>query len=281
MDERPAAGASNISPMKKSNPPTVNKTKTNPPAPRVAWSGWKAVRWFAAEFLVVASGVVVALALGARVQQNRDQEVERAYLEQLQVDLRASETGLDSLMELHSARRDCANRVLRFFWGAPLVPKDSLMYFFGLPRSTLRYHPLMGTAKSLVNTGTTIQLTNVPLRSSIVSYIDELEGMVDDINRYEETYFRPSVNTLARHADLILVDPFMGMDSTRFPYRDIPTGELRNPFPIGLAAVLNDREVYAGYYALHLAHRNITYRYKAMLEETRELRGRVDSALVE
>jgi hypothetical protein len=265
--------------MKKPNAPAVKAPISNSPAPRTSWSGWKAVRWFAAEFLVVASGVVVALALGAKVQEGRDAAVERAYLEQLQVDLTTSELELDSLVDFHGIRRDAANRVLHFFWGSPLEPADSLLTFFAMPRSMRRYHPLMGTVRSLVSTGSTIRLTDVPLRSSMVAYIDNVEGYVDDINRYEETYFRPSVMALARNADLLLIDPFMGRDSKRFPYNDIPLDQRTNPFPMRLQEVLKDREVYAGYYTLHLAHRNISWRYSIMLEETTALRVQVDSAL--
>src|SRR5688572_25817782 len=44
-------------------------------------SGWRArVRWFAAEFLVVVTGVLVALALQAWYEDRQDRDRETAYL---------------------------------------------------------------------------------------------------------------------------------------------------------------------------------------------------------
>lgn len=61
---------------------------------------WHRLRWFLSEFLVIVAGVLVALAVNAWWQGRQDRQVEIAYLQQLQLDLDASNQTLDETYRL-------------------------------------------------------------------------------------------------------------------------------------------------------------------------------------
>ena len=57
------------------------------------------LRWFGAEFLVVVSGILMALALQAAYQSQEDAAAERVYLTQLDADLQETERTLQQALD--------------------------------------------------------------------------------------------------------------------------------------------------------------------------------------
>jgi len=239
--------------------------------------GWKSrLRWFLAEFLVVVAGVLVALALTSWAQDRRNLEREQAYLRQLNADLQTSERILGETGELMNLRAEATARVLHRFWLENPVADDAFRDDLQLPRSTLRVRPVLGTAEALISSGDLNLIRSDALRAQLMAYVDSMKAGLEDISRYDETYFRTAATTLREGPDLVQFSKYRTQEDRLRPRPNVVE---RVPFPTTLAAMLNDRSVYNGYNALLIAHRNQAWRYGEMLEETRALRERVDAAI--
>ena len=122
------------------------------PDPSVSMPTWASrMRWFGAEFLVVLTGVLVALAFNAWWGTRQDQRREENYLRQIHAELLrteeelAVEVGLAEEMFVKAARLHAA-----FFATAP-VSSDSLDRWLELNHADPE--PLLGTLRAIVSTG--------------------------------------------------------------------------------------------------------------------------------
>lgn len=239
--------------------------------------GWKfRLRWFLAEFLVVVAGVMVALALTSWAQDRRNLEREQAYLRQLSADLKASEGILDKATTGLTEQAEASARVLHRFWQKNPVADDAFRDDLQLPRGARRVRPVLGTAEALIFSGDLNLIRSDALRAQLMAYVESTKANLEDINRFDETYFRTAVTTLREGPDLVQFSKYRTQEDRLRPRPNVVE---RVPFPTTLAAMLNDRTVYDGYNALLIAHRNQAWRYGEMLEETRALRERVDAAI--
>jgi type II secretory pathway pseudopilin PulG len=255
--------------------------KSPPPAPSphvtVAGRGWKsALRWFAAEFVVVVAGILVALAVSSWAQQQQENKREQAYLRQLSADLQTSEKQLGEAVGLFDLRAQAAARVLHRFWRNDLSVDDALSNDLGLPRSTRRFRPVLGTAEALTTSGDLNLIRSDPLRAQIVAYLESMKTTLEDINRYDETYYRPAMNKLYAGPDLY---QFVNFKSKEYNVLPRPEQIERVPFPTTLPEMLRDRRVYDGYNSLLVAHRNQSDCYRDMLEQSKALRASVEAAI--
>lgn len=234
------------------------------------------LRWFLAEFLVVVSGVLVALALSSMAQDRRDRGREQAYLQQLSMDLASNMTGLRERMESTRERSDASARVLHRFWQDDPQVDEDLVRDLSLPRGTARYRPTLGTAEALISTGDLNLIRSTSLRAALLAHVEAVNFKLADIVRYEETYYRPAVDSLYRGPDIYQFATFRDPNELRRPR---PFVVERVPFPSPLAAMLRDRTVYDGYNQLLVAHRNSSVLYEQLLEETGALKAQVDAEI--
>jgi len=234
------------------------------------------LRWFLAEFLVVVSGVLVALALSSWAQDRSDDKREHAYLRQLSADLRASESILAEASQMMDLRAAASARVLHRFWTTNPRLDDEFRDDLALPRSTRRVRPVLGTTEALVATGDIKLIRSDALRVQLLVYLESMKASLEDIGRYDETYYRPAVQGLVAGPDLL---QFLAPHTEDDRLRSRPNVVERVPFPATLREFLDNRAVYDGYLKLLVAHRNQSARYAEMLEETRALRERVDAAV--
>lgn len=285
-------------------PPPV---ESSPPRWRLRLSrlDWRPrVRWFVAEFLVVVIGILVALALNAWWQGRQNATREQAYLRQLHADLLASEGTLEATAGFFRERAHAAASVSHTFWRIESPAKDSLVHWLWNPLTSARVRPVLGTARALVSSGDLDLIRSDSIRSGILDYLESVEAHLEDIRRFDETYYREGVLVLGSIVDVgALVEMIHGGESDRecvdgrqgiFRIRPsplgtprsrrcglqaFPFGERRAPFPLDFEAVLGDRRVYVAYGRLLIAHRSQADEYEEMLEETRALRRRVGEAL--
>jgi hypothetical protein len=255
----------------------MNEVTEAPPKPTAAWRRRvRRLRWFLAEFLVVVSGVMVALALTSWAGERRDLGREQAYLRQLSTDLAANEESLKEYITLHRNRAEAAARVLHRFWLEDPSADDTLVADLSLPRGNARYRPILGTAEALISTGDLNLIRSDPLRASVLAYVEGVNFSLADVHRYEETYFRPAVTALFHAPHLT---PFTGRHSTDYAVGARPTKVERVPFPTSLSDVLRDRNVFDAYNQLLVAHRNPWRIYNNLLEETQALKAQVDAEI--
>jgi len=239
--------------------------------------GWVSrLRWFLAEFLVVVSGIMVALALSGWVQERRDQQREIAYLQQLSADLLSSEQQLSEAVEHMRERARASARVLHRFWREDPAVDEAFLKDLWLPQGTRRFRPVMGTAEALSSTGNLSLIGSDTLRAELLTYVESMKRNLDDINRFDETYFRPGMLMLIHGTDL---SAHMKVPANDDSLRTRPNQYERVPFPSILADMLRDRNVYTGFQLLLTAHRNQAHRYEEMLEQTRALRTKVEAEL--
>jgi len=235
----------------------------------------RGLRWFAAEFLVVVSGVLVALALGAWWQERADREREGAYLRQLAADLESTERSLQWVAAFHLESALAAARVGQAFWKPEPPTLAELSHDLARPFRSLRQRPVLGTIEALIATGDLRLVRSNSLRTELTSYAEFAEATVENIQRHDETYYRPGVNALVENLDTNqLVHETVPGDPTN-PLSFRAAGERRVPFPTDIDELLGNRTLYSAYQNLLTAHRNQGLNYARIMERARRLRGEV------
>lgn len=245
-----------------------------------SWS--QRIRWFLAEFLVIVAGVLVALAVNAWWQGREDRQVEAAYLQQLQVDLDASNQTLVEVHALVDGMTKASASVLHQFWRPGQRSDAELRKLMSEPLRSRRVLPVLGTARSLIASGDLRLIQSASLRSAIPRYVDAMDAYVSDIARYDETYYRPGVGDVAEIFDGSAL--VAGNDLSRgrdFSVYSRPDAEALPPFPVDVAVLLKDEAVYRAYTKLLIGHRGQASQYRAMQEATVALRKDVAAALAD
>jgi hypothetical protein len=279
------------------------ESRPEPDAPRNARRVWPArIRWFLAEFLVVLAGILAALGLNAWWQQRENRARELAFLRQLEMDLLASEQVMTSSAQYFYDRAIAAAAVSRAFWNHDGVNPDSLSSWMARPLSSQRSRPVTGTAEALTSSGDLRLIRSDSVRSAILGYLDMVESRLDDIRRYDETYYRDGIGAVTAifdpnalresHGGGAIVDrdcadvPFAAGDAAELALRagtepftrswcavsPYPVGTRHAPFPSDPVALLSDRNAYSAFRMLLTAHRNQAIQYAYLSEGSRLLR---------
>jgi hypothetical protein len=243
---------------------------------------WHRLRWFLSEFLVIVAGVLVALAVNAWWQGRQDRQVEIAYLQQLQLDLDASNQTLDETYRLVQGMAEASASISHEFWRRDGRTDTELRKLLAEPLRSKRVLPVLGTARSLIASGDLRLVQSASLRSAIPRYVDAMDADVSDIARYDETYYRTGVNQAAQLFDgSALVAGAAPLRDANFSTDFRPDATTPPPFPIDVDALLKDPDVYRAYANLLIGHRGQAGRYRDMHEATAALRKEVSDALAD
>ena len=215
------------------------------------------VRWFAGEFLVVVSGVLVALALNASYQARVDAEREAGYLEQLAADLRESQAALGEALAASEAQRERVMELLALIQ-AESVPTDEEFDEI-TTLSIAPAQPTLSTAQAIVETGDLHLIRDDALRSAIVQYVGAGEAYreVEDAIAWE--WLTPSIRS----------------------YYEIVRPGLRpgHPFAMSPEEALQQEALYDAAYDLQLGYSNHIRMQERMLDVVRRMQEQVDDAL--
>lgn len=262
--------------------PPATASATEKPV-RAAWDPRKALRWFLAEFLVVVAGVLVALAVSAWWQARQERAQESLYLLQLDADLLATETEMREAKAMLTAGAVAAGKVEHAYWGERPINQDALLDAFMLPWRTSRFRPVLGNIESLVSSGDISVIRSAPLRTALVSYVEWSKARLEDINRYDETYYRPAVNELQSQLDVsaLRLEAWRLRNAGQPHAFDMSSVAASGapPFPVDMDKIFGNRIVYAAYGKIMLAHRNQAGQYGAILDRARQLHGQVHRQL--
>lgn len=243
-----------------------------------AWRG--GLRWFAAEFLVVVTGILVALALQAWYEGRRDARRESSYLAQLDADLADTER-LVAAADADNRPGDLAGaRLLRAYY-TPVPPaRDSVLRWFLQASSYELARPVTATVEALVTTGDLGLIHDDSLRTAVAAYLDASRRLVASQQTFEYEFLRASddmdrkidyVEALTTLAAPARLDSVARSDSL-FP---APAGARRRPFPFDLGALLADREAHFSLGQLLSAKRNLADIRREMREDAGRLRALV------
>lgn len=172
------------------------------------------LHWFAAEFVVVVSGVLVALMLNAWWQDRQDHASESHYLSLLSRDLQSAIVDLEAAQSFEdSAVRDglFAYRAL----SGDSVPEDTLPASLAMARlgsrRTLALHD--ATYEDLLHTGNLRLLGNAELRDRIVSHYSTARRWVEIVNKNNGFFVDEMYNTHVIYSGLIMPRTFRNVDS--------------------------------------------------------------------
>jgi hypothetical protein len=152
------------------------------------------------EFILIVTGVLVAMAANSWWTSRQDHTKERSYIAQLLADTRANQERVDSAFASDSAAMVSTRRLLALLSDtASAQPRDSTRR--GIPGgdafSSPDFRPLLGTYTALLETGDLQLLDSPGLRFRLVAYQSSLESVretvrhtAETMERQEDSYFR-------------------------------------------------------------------------------------------
>jgi hypothetical protein len=182
---------------------------TNPE--RRGWEWRPKVKWFAAEFLVVVTGVLVALALGAFFQQQQNGRSEDVYLSLLSRDVARTAADLEDVLAFERATMNDGLFAYRTISGRHTPAQEAQASgALGrlLVRRTLRLKD--GTYQDLISTGNLRLIRNHTLRDSIVDFFESTTRLFDVINKNNSYYVDEMYNTALVGQGLLVPRATMG-----------------------------------------------------------------------
>jgi hypothetical protein len=145
-----------------------------------------------AELAVIVAGVLMALGADSWWEQRQEHRLAEEYLQQLLVDFRETERGLQSAIAGDTEKLQSASGVLDRAYRGRFPPADSLE----LPTGYHFFHALTGTLTALVQGGDLRLLDSDSLRFELVAYsatIDDIETVL----RHTETMIWNSTERVA------------------------------------------------------------------------------------
>ncbi|GEM_PF-1923942 len=143
-----------------------------------------ALRWFLAEFLVVLSGVLVAVALGNHFKEQDINRNNRQYLRDLLMELEHNSEEVLKNLEVEERGQQAAINLLSSIDTVSELPADSLAVWLSYClNSTINYRPRMGTVKAMLTLGSVNSLKNVKLRAAIINYEQEAIALEQFFNQ--------------------------------------------------------------------------------------------------
>ena len=242
-------------------------------------NGW---RWFAAEFAVVVTGVLVALAIQAVVQDAQDHKREREYLAEI-----ANELNMTSRLMLRSdsaARAaDSANVRLLRAYRVTNPDHDSIYKWLSLLTVQQAPRPIFGTMQALVNSGDLRLIRDDSIRAALPLYLTRISGVVDILHSTEDEWQRQRdvLEQLVDLRDAELHSGVTGMGvQSRFVYASpVPVNPTRAPFPINIDAMLRDQRVYHAIDRMAWAKYVVALYRHRIIVGTDSLRARIDAKI--
>ncbi len=248
------------------------------------WDWQGKLRWFGAEFLVVVTGVLVALAVGAWWQGRQNHDKERAYLHQLVADLRETERaslGVDAF--LRPVDRAGSLLWLAFYEASPPL-SDSLLAWAERSMWTATVRPVLGTAEALVATGDLALIQDDALRTAVTAYLERTRARQYDHDQFDAVwsaaqrrlrrYIDPTESAL-KHYEPAVLDAFLAQMGV--PEADLSS--LKTAFPFDAGAFLSTREALHDVFEMVDAKRNLLMIRQSMREDAQHLRTQVEQEL--
>jgi hypothetical protein len=168
----------------------ASETNTEQKSPGGSDSTWQrfrwfaALRWFAAEFLVVVSGVLVALALQASYQSHQDAAAERVYLTQLDADLLRTEQTFQQALNQDRERETANTNLLAALYRPDALEATSARVWFHVSMGWYSDpRPILGIVDTLIATGDIKLIRDPQMRSQIMAYASLVDMDMTELSR--------------------------------------------------------------------------------------------------
>jgi hypothetical protein len=147
------------------------------------WSG--RIRWFAAEFLVVVTGILVAFWLQAWWDDHQSDVREQAFLAELLTDAKENGRRIETAIVIDSSSEATLGRLTQALRSSdPLPPTDSLISWFNL--SSSQFRPLLGTLGMVHQVGGMQLLPDDEMRFRVAAFAGEMHAVLDQLRLLED-----------------------------------------------------------------------------------------------
>lgn len=240
----------------------------------------KYIKYAIGEIVLVVIGILIALTVNNWNNEQIRTKSENIIIQQLIADLTKSKTELTAFKVdiLKSAK---ASAIVTHAFYKKNVPNDSIYEYMRLPLGTAVFSPTLGTARSIIISGNLTLIKSNDLKNKITAYVEKVEYILKDINRYEETYFRAGqiqLKEVTQLANLFPKEDLFNQAEVENLYasrnnelRAIPYVIEIIPFETDLKELFQNYKVFSAYSSLLVAHRNSANRYDDILKITNEL----------
>jgi hypothetical protein len=193
---------------------------------------WHArLRWFSAEFLVVVSGILVALAVNAWWSDRGERAQEHDLLVGLRAEFVANRGLLQRTMEQHKETIEQARKLLNLTGPDPgdidVEVVDGLL--FPLLSVMPSFHPAMGEVEAMLGSGQLGLIRNADLRTAVAAWPGALSLLRDTEDEMQEDVVQEFYPYVLERIPLVTMDHGVGFIDTpgpsRFPrdYRSLLT----------------------------------------------------------
>jgi hypothetical protein len=251
----------------------------------------KYLKYAFGEIILVVIGIIIALQVNEWNNERNKNKAEEIVLEQFKSDLLKSQKELKEIKIYYYERTKACAIVLRAFWKTETL-NDSIEKNLELPNSIKIYSPILGTARSLINSGSIELLRSPELKNEIVSYVEKVDDKLIHIKRHEESYFRKgrgitleimpnnfiskeSYNKMIEETPPEVLKEFFAND-----FNSMPRDYNKIPFQPDLNELLKSEKIYKAYINLNIAHYQLYKTYDEILFLTDELLNKLNNTVL-
>ncbi|RLD80796.1 MAG: hypothetical protein DRJ07_10015 [Bacteroidetes bacterium] len=239
----------------------------------------KYLRYAIGEILLVVIGILVALQINNWNEQRKERQKEQSFLKQLLEDFSESEKRMNTTQMFFLEIAISSSFVVKAFWEPEKYSHQEIASQMGNPLRSDRKRPILATIEALVSTGDLNLILSDSIRSHLLSYLEQSKAHIENIQRLDETYYRPATNVITKHIDIQAVykneKDNIKRPSRAYLYAGYPQGNIEPPFPVNIQKVLQNKAVYDAYQNILVAHRNQGWQYVRLMYKTRVLRGEI------
>ena len=253
---------------------------------RLRLEQWKpGLRWFAAEFLVVVSGILVALWLQAWFQSRQQADREIEYLRSLAAELRQTEATIETTRASARQLERASAMLIQSFYPRVVVSEDSIQQWLFQVQSFSAIGLSLSTARAL-STQEAGFVQDDSLRTAILDLIEQS----DQFHSSQQSGITAFFNYIPRLMEKVSFTQTLTWRYTEaardsllrardLPALPVPAGAIAHPFPVDVAALRRDREMFRTIEGLYQIHASFTRSQGRMLNQVRALREHVERVL--
>ena len=240
--------------------------------------------WFLSEFIVVVTGVLVALALNAWWQVRQDRSFELQYLQQLNREIEQTIDILEREDKASSGPHRALTMLVRSARMNPKPPRDSLVAWSLEAPNISQSNPILGTAEAIVASGDLRLISDDSLRLAIPAFLDAVKGRREDQQGFRRQFLDGvrDVSSLIDYMGLVQeVIPPSIVDSiaTNNPLFALPAGGATRTHTTDIEEILSRPDAYALFSHMHILQQNLRGIRQKMLSEYRTMSVLVEKAL--
>ena len=162
----------------------------------------KYLRYAIGEILLVVIGILVALQINNWNEQRKERQKEQSFLKQLLEDFSESEKRMNATQTFFLEIAISSSFVVKAFWEPEKYSHQEIASQMGNPLRSDRKRPILATIEALVSTGDLNLILSDSIRSHLLSYLEQSKAHIENIQRLDETYYRPATNVITKHIDI-------------------------------------------------------------------------------